>query len=230
MLAIASLGLVCSPAGAAQERPRAIEPVRAGPCGQRMLTTAAAVAITPNGDGVADCAAVGIRLDRPATVELVVAQRKPQPRTVAVQRVAARRGITTLVWTPAPNAAARTYVTRIAVIRAALRADGLGGERVEVASFDGLTVDFCRERGATAIVRGLRAISDFDSEMQLAHNNRVLAPEVDSVFFMTSVENGFVSSSLVKEIAQFGGDVSSMVPAAAAEALTAAFEGKYRSG
>ena len=59
--------------------------------------------------------------------------------------------------------------------------------------------------------------------MQLAHNNRVLAPDVDSVFFMTSVENGFVSSSLVKEIASFGGDVSSMVPAAAVEALKAAF-------
>ena len=117
---------------------------------------------------------------------------------------------------------------RIAVIHAALKAEGLGDDRFEVASFDGLTVDFCRERGATAIVRGLRAISDFDSEMQLAHNNRVLAPDVDSVFFMTSVENGFVSSSLVKEISSFGGDVSTMVPAAAAEALRGAFQGKYR--
>ena len=72
-------------------------------------------------------------------------------------------------------------------------------------AFDGLTVDFCRSQGATAIVRGLRAISDFESEMQLAHNNRVLAPEVDTVFFMTSVANGYVSSSLVKEIASFGG-------------------------
>ena len=117
---------------------------------------------------------------------------------------------------------------RISVIRAALKAEGLGDDRFEVASFDGLTVDFCRERGATAIVRGLRAISDFDTEMQLAHNNRVLAPEVDSVFFMTSVENGFVSSSLVKEISSFGGDVSTMVPAAAAEALRGAFQGKYR--
>ena len=117
---------------------------------------------------------------------------------------------------------------RISVIRAALKAEGLSDDRFEVASFDGLTVDFCRERGATAIVRGLRAISDFDSEMQLAHNNRVLAPEVDSVFFMTSVENGFVSSSLVKEISSFGGDVSTMVPAAAAEALRGAFQGKYR--
>ena len=60
---------------------------------------------------------------------------------------------------------------------------------------------------ATAIVRGLRAISDFETEMQLAHNNRVLAPDVDTVFFMTSIANGYVSSSLVKEIASFGGDV-----------------------
>jgi pantetheine-phosphate adenylyltransferase len=117
---------------------------------------------------------------------------------------------------------------RISVIRAALKAEGLSDDRFEVASFDGLTVDFCRERGAKAIVRGLRAISDFDSEMQLAHNNRVLAPDVDSVFFMTSVENGFVSSSLVKEISSFGGDVSTMVPAAAAEALRGAHQGKYR--
>jgi pantetheine-phosphate adenylyltransferase len=117
---------------------------------------------------------------------------------------------------------------RISIIRSALAAEGLGSDRVEVAAFDGLTVDYCRERGATAIVRGLRAISDFDSEMQLAHNNRVLAPDVDSVFFMTSVENGFVSSSLVKEIASFGGDVSSMVPVAAIEALAGAYQGKYR--
>jgi pantetheine-phosphate adenylyltransferase len=110
--------------------------------------------------------------------------------------------------------------TRIAAIREALEGAGLGA--VEVTSFDGLTVDFCRSVGASAIVRGLRAISDFDSEMQLAHNNRVLAPDIDSVFFMTSVEHGFVSSSLVKEIAAFGGDVTSMVPAAAVERLRAA--------
>jgi pantetheine-phosphate adenylyltransferase len=78
-----------------------------------------------------------------------------------------------------------------------------------------LTVDFCRRRAARFIVRGLRAISDFEAEMQLAHNNRALAPEIDTVFFMTAVEHGYVSSSLVKEIASFGGDVSGMVPAAA---------------
>ena len=107
---------------------------------------------------------------------------------------------------------------RIAIIEAALAEAGVA-ERVGVASFEGLTIDFCRAQGATAIVRGLRAISDFESEMQMAHNNRVLAPEVDTVFFMTSVANGFVSSSLVKEIAAFGGDVSTMVPSAALAAL-----------
>lgn len=113
---------------------------------------------------------------------------------------------------------------RIAIIEASLVNAGAPMDRLEIASFDGLTVDFCRARSASAIVRGLRAISDFETEMQLAHNNRVLAPGVDTVFFMTSVENGYVSSSLVKEIASFGGDVSGMVPAAAMgplrEALT----------
>jgi pantetheine-phosphate adenylyltransferase len=111
---------------------------------------------------------------------------------------------------------------RIRVIREALADDGVPPERIEVASFDGLTVEFCHAHDATAIVRGLRAISDFETEMQLAHNNRVLAPDVDTVFFMTSIANGYVSSSLVKEIATFGGDVSAMLPKAAAAALAAA--------
>jgi pantetheine-phosphate adenylyltransferase len=114
--------------------------------------------------------------------------------------------------------------TRIAIIEASLSAAGVPTDRLEVVAFDGLTVDFCRARDATAIVRGLRAISDFEAEMQLAHNNRVLAPEVDTVFFMTAVANGYVSSSLVKEIASFGGDVSSMVPAAALGPLREALE------
>ena len=108
---------------------------------------------------------------------------------------------------------------RMALIGAVLRDEGLDGDRVRVAQFDGLTVDFCRQQRAASIVRGLRAISDFDSEMQLAHNNRVLAPEIDTVFFMTAVEHGFISSSLVKEIESFGGDVSSMVPPAVARDL-----------
>jgi pantetheine-phosphate adenylyltransferase len=109
--------------------------------------------------------------------------------------------------------------TRIRLINEAIAEAGIRAESIEVEAFDGLTVDLCRARGATAIVRGLRAVSDFETEMQLAHNNRVLAPEVDTVFFMTSVANGYVSSSLVKEIASFGGDVSTMVPAAARTAL-----------
>ena len=113
---------------------------------------------------------------------------------------------------------------RIRVIREALADAGSPADRIEVASFDGLTIDFCHARGATAIVRGLRAISDFETEMQLAHNNRVLAPDIDTVFFMTSVANGYVSSSLVKEIAGFGGDVSAMLPKAAATALAAALD------
>jgi pantetheine-phosphate adenylyltransferase len=108
---------------------------------------------------------------------------------------------------------------RIDIIREALAADAASAHGIEVDSFDGLTVDFCRARGAGFIVRGLRAISDFETEMQLAHNNRKLAPEVDTVFFMTAVEHGYVSSSLVKEIAAFGGDVSEMIPAAAAGRL-----------
>ena len=112
---------------------------------------------------------------------------------------------------------------RVAVIRAALVEAGLGSDdRVTVDTFDGLTVDFCRRVGAAFIVRGLRAISDFETEMQLAHNNRRLAPGVDTVFFMTAVEHGYVSSSLVKEIAAFGGDVSGMIPTAAVDALRGA--------
>src|SRR5262249_61173272 len=88
-----------------------------------------------------------------------------------------------------------------------------------VVAFDGLAVDAAREHEARWIVRGLRAISDFETEGQLAHNNRVLAEDVDTVFFMTAAEFGYVSSSLVKEIASFGGDVSTLVPPAAVTAL-----------
>lgn len=116
-----------------------------------------------------------------------------------------------------------TVEERIEVIRAALVDHDVQDERIEVDSFDGLTVEFAQSRGATAIVRGLRAISDFETEMQLAHNNRVLAPRIDTVFFMTSAANSYVSSSLVKEIASFGGDVSGMVPETARAALERAF-------
>ena len=112
---------------------------------------------------------------------------------------------------------------RVAVIRDALAASGVGsGDRIVVDTFDGLTVDFCHRIGASIIVRGLRTISDFETELQLAHNNRRLAPDVDTVFFVTAVEHGYVSSSLVKEIASFGGDVSERIPAAAVDRLRGA--------
>jgi pantetheine-phosphate adenylyltransferase len=94
------------------------------------------------------------------------------------------------------------------------------GGRIEVDSFEGLTVDFCRRKGAHFVVRGLRAISDFESELQMAHTNRKLDPEVDTVFFMTALEHSYLSSSLVKEIAALGGDVAQMVPPVVARRLT----------
>src|SRR4051812_4523948 len=117
---------------------------------------------------------------------------------------------------------------RVAVIRDALAASAgtIAHERMAVETFDGLTVDLCRRLDARFIVRGLRAISDFETEMLLAHNNRRLAPDVDTVFFMTAIEHSYVASSLVKEIATFGGDVSAMIPAAAAAALDRALRGR----
>ena len=90
---------------------------------------------------------------------------------------------------------------------------------IEVITFEGLTVDLARERGATSIVRGLRALSDFENEQAIAHLNRKLAPDVDTVFFMTGIEHAYLSSSLVREIAAFDGDVSAMVPDSVARRL-----------
>ena len=98
--------------------------------------------------------------------------------------------------------------------------------RLEFASSDGLLVDFCREHGATVIVRGLRALADFEYEFQFAHMNRRLAPGVDTVFFMTDERNHYVSSSLVKEVASLGGDVTGLVPHAVVEALAAKYQRK----
>lgn len=100
--------------------------------------------------------------------------------------------------------------------------------RVEVATFDGLTVQACRAVGATHIVRGLRAVSDFEAELQMAHMNHRLAPEIDTVFFMTALEYGHLSSSLVREIARFGGDVSGMVPPSVAVRLGASVGDRAR--
>jgi pantetheine-phosphate adenylyltransferase len=105
---------------------------------------------------------------------------------------------------------------RMQFIRDALPAHA---DRLEFAVFEGLLVEFCRSRGATVIVRGLRALADFEYEFQFAHMNRRLAPGVDTVFFMTDERNHYVSSSLVKEVASLGGDVAGLVPAAVVTAL-----------
>lgn len=112
---------------------------------------------------------------------------------------------------------------RIRFIRDAMPdADG----RLEFAEFDGLLVEFCTSRGAGFIVRGLRALADFEYEFQFAHMNRRLAPGVDTVFFMTDERNHYVSSSLVKEVASLGGDVSGLVPHAVVTALAKKYERK----
>ena len=94
-----------------------------------------------------------------------------------------------------------------------------GNERVSVDAFEGLTVEFAQRVGAAAIVRGLRATSDFESEFQMALFNRKLAPGVTTVFLMTSFANVFLSSSLVKEVASHGGDVEFAVPPSVATRL-----------
>jgi len=106
--------------------------------------------------------------------------------------------------------------TRASIIREAI-ADELAdvSARVDVTTFQGLTVDFARQVDAAFIVRGLRAVSDFESELQMAHLNRKLAPDIDTVFLMTGLEHAYLSSSMVREIASFGGDVSGLVPRAA---------------
>ncbi len=119
-----------------------------------------------------------------------------------------------------------TIDERIEFIQSAL---GDATARVEYDSFAGLLIDYCRRRSAPCIVRGLRAMADFEYEFQLAHMNRRLAPEIDSVFFMTDERNHYVSSSLVKEVASFGGDVSGLVPATVDLALRDKFSQELTS-
>jgi pantetheine-phosphate adenylyltransferase len=95
-----------------------------------------------------------------------------------------------------------------------------GFDNVRIDSFDGLLTDFCERQGVTAIVKGLRAVSDFDYELQMAQMNSSLA-SVETVFVPTSPEYSFLASSLVKEVAMFGGDVSKLVPPHVLERLTA---------
>ena len=84
-------------------------------------------------------------------------------------------------------------------------------DRIEVKSFGGLLVDFAREQGAPLVVRGLRAVSDFEYELQMAQMNQELWPEIETIFLVPDVRYSFLSASLVRQVAQLGGDVSSFV-------------------
>lgn len=96
-------------------------------------------------------------------------------------------------------------------------------KNVEVDSFDGLLVDYARSRNVRLLIRGLRAFSDFEFEFQMALTNRKLAPEIETLFLMPNEDYSYVSSSTVREVAQFGGDPSLFVPAPVRAALARKF-------
>jgi pantetheine-phosphate adenylyltransferase len=106
---------------------------------------------------------------------------------------------------------------RVALIRAALHDEA----RIEVHSFGGLLVDFAREVGASLLIRGLRAVSDFEYEYQMALMNRHLSPRLETVFMVPSLDTTYISASLVREVARYGGDVSDLVHPTVAVALRA---------
>jgi pantetheine-phosphate adenylyltransferase len=108
---------------------------------------------------------------------------------------------------------------RMELIRETIKAD----PRVEIDSFDGLLTDYATRRNVHTVLRGLRAVSDFEYEFQLANMNRKLDPEFESVFVMTGEDYFFVSSRFVREVAMFHGDVSGLVPPNVAEALRRRF-------
>lgn len=83
---------------------------------------------------------------------------------------------------------------------------------VAVQSFDGLLIDYAKSVGATIIIRGLRAVTDFEYELQMAQTNRIVEPGVDTLFLTTSLEYAYLSSTIVKEVASYGGDISHFVP------------------
>jgi pantetheine-phosphate adenylyltransferase len=110
-----------------------------------------------------------------------------------------------------------TLEERVAFVRAAVGED----PRVDVQQFSGLLVEFARTVGANLIIRGLRAVADFEYEFQMALMNRHLAPGLETVFMVPSLETTYISSSLVREVARFRGDVNGLVHPAVAEALRA---------
>ena len=107
--------------------------------------------------------------------------------------------------------------TRLRLIEASVK----GLPNVQVDAFDGLTVNFAKQKNAKTIVRGLRAISDFEYEFQMSQMNKTLYPEIETVYVMASLDYTFLSSSMVKEVIRLGGNVNNLVPACVQEALAA---------
>lgn len=114
-----------------------------------------------------------------------------------------------------------TLEERIALVTEAVQPAG----NIVVDEFDGLLVDYARAKGARLIVRGLRAFSDFEYEFQMALTNRRLAPDLETIFLMPKPDFSYVSSSVVREVAQFGGDIGQFVPAHVVEAVQRKFAG-----
>jgi pantetheine-phosphate adenylyltransferase len=108
-----------------------------------------------------------------------------------------------------------TVQERVELIRAAVGKE----PRITVKSFDGLLVEFAAKEGAQLLIRGLRAVSDFEYEYQMALMNRHLSPKLETVFMVPSLDTTYISASLVREIARYGGDVSNLVHPAVAAAL-----------
>jgi len=135
----------------------------------------------------------------------------------------ARRFADRLIVAVAVNPAKQPLFTldeRVALIRRVV-----DDPAIEVSAFDGLLAQFARAAGATLIVRGLRAVSDFEYEFQMALMNRNLAPGIETVFLVPAFDLTYLSSSLVREVARFGGDVSSLVHPAVQQALKKKFGG-----
>jgi pantetheine-phosphate adenylyltransferase len=119
-----------------------------------------------------------------------------------------------------------TLDERIALIREVLGDDA----NVEIDTFEGLLVEYAKRKGAIAVVRGLRAVADFEYEFEMASMNRRLAPNVETVFLMTHENYFYVSSHLVKEVASLGGDIDAFVPPAVAARLRARMAERAKKG
>lgn len=116
-----------------------------------------------------------------------------------------------------------TMEERLEMIREATK----GLKNVKALSFEGLTVDFARQNDANLIIRGLRAVTDFESEMQIAQTNHSIMPQIDTMFFTTSLEYAFLSSTIVKEVAFYGGDISGFVPSNVEKMLKSKYAGAH---